>query len=138
MTLLLLHVVIHFHDTITLGSALVMVTVALAGFFWIFYGTKWKANYDLEHITVLSLEEGRAAFQQRAERLEAELRDALGEVTELKAKVSKLEQATDLTPVLDQMHREHTTILRGIEHLAEMLSHAIGEFPLTEESGGPQ
>lgn len=132
---LLLHVTIHFHDTITLGASVIAAVIALVGFAWIFYGARYRTLYEVEKQTSASLEEGREAFQLRAERVEGELRQAVQEAVVLREKIHKLEAATDLTGVLEQMHAEHAEILERIEHLTVMLKNTAGRFPLVEPGG---
>jgi len=127
---------LRFSDTITLGSIIVGLLLGVTGLAVFAYGARWKAAYETERVTAKSLEEGRLAFQQRSERVEADLREALEQALDLRARIKQLEQATDLTGAVEQMHAEHHEILLKIENLTQVLRVIESRFPMQERRAG--
>lgn len=64
---------VHFSETITLGSLIVGILLAIPAL-WVYgKGIRYKTAYDVSEDTNKTLAEGREAFKMRAERLEGEL-----------------------------------------------------------------
>jgi hypothetical protein len=110
-------------STINLGAVIIGVLLAVAGAMTYLYGSKWKANYEVEKATAESLREGREAYQLRAERLEAEVRECRAEAQEqrelkhsLSAELSAEKKIRDLVPVL-----------KGITDTQQILVEAMGQ-----------
>ena len=65
--------VVHFTDTITLGSILIGILLGIGGLATYGYGVRWKANYEVEKARADALSEGREAFKTQVDRLQREL-----------------------------------------------------------------
>lgn len=85
--------VIHFTDTVTLGSIVVGVLLGLGGLATFGYGVRWKSNYEVERARADALEDGREAFRIQAERLHDELKTCMEDK-------AKLEASRSLEPIL--------------------------------------
>lgn len=83
-----------FRDTITLGSVMVGVLVALGGLAVFFYGVRWKSAY-------LVAEANAEAWHSTADRLEEELKHLRDEVRALRSRISELEGLPDVSSVLE-------------------------------------
>lgn len=101
---------VHFADTITLGSIFIGLLLGLFGLFVFAYGARWKAAYEAEHAAAASLKDGREAFQLRAERVEAELKESMAQrdkslqlIGEQKATIAKLEALPNLARIVEIM-----------------------------------
>lgn len=82
---------VHFTETITLGSIILGVMLACGGLATYGYGVRWKSAFEAESAARESLEDGRRAYQLRADRLAEEKSELLILVGDCKAKVAALE-----------------------------------------------
>lgn len=121
------HVVIHFHDTITLGGIVISVLVGLIGIAWIGFAVRWRNLYLVEQENARVTLEGREAYKRSAERLGAE-KDALQQ--EL-AVVEALPHYEDLMKVLTEAFAKVEQSLEQAETRAQERHDA--QMALTEK-----
>src|ERR1043165_7180706 len=100
---------VHFTQNINLGTILsvVVIVATLLGLWRYGYGARWRAAYEAEHAAAQSLADGRDAFQKRAERVEAELKEStlqreesLKIIGEQKETIARLEALPNLQEIL--------------------------------------
>ena len=107
--------VVHFTDTITLGSIIIGVLVGVGGLATYGYGVRWKANYEVEKARADALEQGREAFRVQADRLHRELEMC-------KADRDKLEMTRSLEPALKLMKDGFEELARDLQTHLNVLS----------------
>src|SRR5512142_1847258 len=73
---MLLHFTLHFHDTVTLGGAIIAGLLGFGTLVFFSFGVRYRSLYEVEKQTSATYLDGRDAYQRAAERLGQE-KDAL-------------------------------------------------------------
>lgn len=114
---------VKFSETVTLGSALLGILIALATIVTIMYGVKYKALASQQEKVIETLEAGVGAWKETAERHELEKKVTADLVATQKATIARLESLPNLAIILDKMAEKE---MRQDEMAKERLAHAIG------------
>jgi hypothetical protein len=96
---------VNFSDTVTLGSAIVMILIGLLGVMTLVYGARWKAAFSVA-------EANSDAWKETAQRLELELHDVKAELEKVRARLQELEMMPDVT-VVHGLLLDHIAVERG-------------------------
>lgn len=92
-----------FTSTITLGSMILGLVVAVAGLAAFFYGVRWKSAWQVASAQAEELRRALDDERQRAERLEDRLADALGQLADAKEAIERLSALPNLERVVKLM-----------------------------------
>lgn len=129
---------VNWSSTITLGSVILAIIVALSTLAFVGWGVKYKTAYEAETAIVDSLKEGREAYRLRAERMEEENERLVKEVIackealiETKSKMAKLEERPDLDKVLqivgENLVRQDSSAENRMERVLDVFTKDIRE-----------
>lgn len=94
---------VEFENTVTLGAAIIALCTGLAALIGIFYGVRYKTSFHAAEAAAGAWKEGAEAQAARADRLEADLAEALLLIGEQKEAIARLEALPNLTKLVEFM-----------------------------------